>query len=89
MGSRDFRSTKSNIYTASVSDDSGSGIEVFSNGKQAVRTWLSENKTVSFLIADYNIGGADHFTAGYYKNERMPLKKGSILTGEVTLKIME
>ncbi|WP_316791994.1 glycoside hydrolase family 2 protein [Pedobacter frigoris] len=86
LGSRDFRSTKANIYHATLSNDKGSAVTVLSDGKQSARSWIDGNKT-RFLIAELNGGGSDSFFAGYYSRERKPLKMGSELKGVVKFKV--
>jgi len=40
LGSNDFRSTKENIYEATLNDKENNGVEIISNGTQAARSWL-------------------------------------------------
>lgn len=88
LGSRDFRSTKANIYSARLTDRKGAGIKILSDGTQSVRSWIDGNK-IMFLIAQYNTGGSDGFSAGFYNQERMPLKGGSVLKGTVRFKLLQ
>lgn len=80
LGSNDFRSTKAGIYTASLADASGLGLEVRSDGTQSVRAWLDDTHT-ELLTTDYNTGGVDRFSAFFYEDERRPLSAGSKLEG--------
>jgi len=82
LGSRDFRSTKANIYYASLSNGKGNALTVYSDGTQSTRTWIDGNKT-RFLIAELNGGGSDDFFSSYYSKERTPLKVGSELKGVI------
>ncbi|SHG01956.1 glycoside hydrolase family 2 protein [Pedobacter caeni] len=86
LGSRDFRSTKANIYHAGLSNDKGDGLRVYSDGTQSARSWIDGNKT-RFLLAELNGGGSDGFFASYYSKERRPLKMGSELKGKIKLKL--
>lgn len=88
LGSRDFRSTKAHIYFAQLTNIAGAGIKIFSDGTQAARSWINGDK-VMFLIANYNTGGSDGFSADFYDKERMPLTKGSILKGIVRFKLLQ
>ncbi|AOM75904.1 glycoside hydrolase family 2 protein [Pedobacter steynii] len=86
LGSRDFRSTKANIYHARLSNDKGDQLTVYSDGTQSARSWIDGNKT-RFLIAELNGGGSDGFFESYYSKERRPLKMGSELKGKIKLKL--
>ncbi|WP_342328476.1 glycoside hydrolase family 2 TIM barrel-domain containing protein [Pedobacter sp. FW305-3-2-15-E-R2A2] len=86
LGSRDFRSTKANIYHAGLSNDKGDQLTVYSDGTQSARSWIDGNKT-RFLLAELNGGGSDGFFAGYYSKERRPLKLGAELKGKIKLKL--
>ena len=87
LGSRDFRSTKAGIYFAQLTNKNGAGIKVLSDGTQAARSWIDGNKVI-FLIAQYNTGGADAFSAGFYSGERRPVKAGDVLKGSVRFKLI-
>lgn len=86
LGSRDFRSTKANIYHAALSNKAGAELAVYSDGSQSARCWIDGNKT-RFLIAEYNGGGSDYFFASYYAMERRPLAIGSELKGVIHLRL--
>ncbi|MES2454534.1 MAG: glycoside hydrolase family 2 TIM barrel-domain containing protein [Bacteroidota bacterium] len=86
LGSRDFRSTKANIYRAALRNAIGKSLTVYSDGRQSARSWIDGNK-VRFLIAELNGGGSDNFFASYYTMERVLLQGGSELKGSVTLRI--
>ncbi|WP_051315736.1 glycoside hydrolase family 2 protein [Arenibacter certesii] len=83
MGSNDFRSTKRNILSASLSNNSGTKVTVLSNGKQASRTWLQE-EYIHWLIADYSNNGSEPFYATPHNEGRISIKDDH-LTGGVTL----
>ena len=86
LGSRDFRSTKANIYRAALSNPGGKSLTVYSDGRQSARSWIDGSK-VRFLIAEMNGGGSDNFFASYYSTERVLQQAGSELKGSVKLKI--
>ncbi|MBW7890479.1 MAG: beta-galactosidase [Chitinophagaceae bacterium] len=87
MGSRDFRSTKANIYRARLRSADEAAIMIESKGNQSVRTWL-EGANTFLLIAKYNSGGSDHFTTKFYLKERMELKKGDVIEDEIVFKLL-
>ena len=53
LGTRDFRSTRLNILHASLKDASGSGITVWSDGRQHTRAFLDGSR-IGFLVAGYS-----------------------------------
>ncbi len=89
LGTNDFRSTKENIYWASLTNKGGPGIVVVSDGKQAFRAFVNYNRSISFLIADYSTGGGDLFFSGHYKDERKKLIEGSKLKGTVEIQLVD
>lgn len=56
-GCNDFRSTKRNIYWASLTDRAGAGIRVISNGKQHVRATVGP-RSIALHVLDYYGGSA-------------------------------
>lgn len=60
FGCNDFRSTKHNIFEASLSNEAGNKVQIESNGKQHFRSWITE-KGVSFMLANYSNGGNEHY----------------------------
>jgi len=87
LGTNDFRSTKANIYQASLTDNRGAGLEVLSDGSQGVRTWIDGDR-VFLLTTGYNTGGSDHFSGFFYRAERRPLKPGSQIAGTLHIKLL-
>lgn len=59
-GSNDFRSTKHNLIHAAIQDEKGNALHIKSNGKQHLRTWVTE-KGVSFLLANYSCAGNESY----------------------------
>ncbi|MCL2659318.1 MAG: hypothetical protein FWD64_02190, partial [Acidobacteriaceae bacterium] len=53
LGTRDFRSTRRDIWRASLLDAAGSGITVLSNGTQHTRAFLDGDR-VGLLVACYS-----------------------------------
>ena len=85
-GTNDFRSTKRNIFTGSLTNEKNTGIKIISGGTQHLRCWF-ENDTVNFIIAEYDNPGAERFFRGHAKLWDKPLKKGDTISGTVNLKI--
>jgi beta-galactosidase len=69
-GSNDFRSTKHNLITGSLSDPQGNTVTIESNGRQHLRAWL-DNNHISFLLAQYSNGGTEHYLS-YNSNRTRP-----------------
>jgi hypothetical protein len=84
LGTNDFRSTKKDIFNATLSSAGGSGLAVSANGDRAFRSWVN-GSSISFLVADYSNGGAEIFFASHLEAERKPLAPGDIFRGSVTL----
>ena len=55
-GTNDFRSTKRNIFEASLTAADGRGIRILSDGKQHIRGWVAGD-TVRLLVAEYTNEG--------------------------------
>jgi hypothetical protein len=87
LGTNDFRSTRDNIYWATLTNDNGTGIAAVSDGKQSFRSYVNGN-SINFLVADYSNGGAEIFFASHLESERRPLNAGDKFEGEVTLKVV-
>ncbi len=85
LGSNDFRSTKRHILQASLTDNEGTNIKVWSNGGQSSRTWLQE-ENINWLIADYSNNGSEPFYHTPHSNGRIKTKD-RILKGELVLVI--
>ncbi len=61
QGSADFRSTKANIYEASLTAADGMGLRVVSDGNQHVRAW-ADGAINRLLVSDVNCEGClDYF----------------------------
>lgn len=73
FGSNDFRSTKHNIKTASLQNAKGNAITVFSDAKQASRSWLQDGR-IQWLIADYCNNGSEPFYGTPFTEGRINIK---------------
>ncbi|MCF7855165.1 MAG: glycoside hydrolase family 2 [Candidatus Pacebacteria bacterium] len=86
-GINDFRSTKENIVSYSVTDAAWKhGVEVISDGKQHARAWVDGDK-VRLLVADYSNAGAEGFFRSHAGREDHPLKAGDEISGVIRLKL--
>ncbi|OOG18011.1 beta-galactosidase [Sphingobacterium sp. CZ-UAM] len=85
LGSNDFRSTKINIYWASLKSPMAE-IKVISNGHQHTRAW-KQDQHIQWLIADYSNNGSEPFYGSPHSYGRKKLKKGDKLSGQIILKI--
>ncbi len=85
QGSNIFRSTKENIYTASLSGEGLPSVEVVSDGTQSYRAWVDNGK-VSFLVADYNNAGSGAYLTSHSELGYRPLREGDTVQGTVVLK---
>lgn len=86
-GSNMFRSTKENIYYATLSNNLNE-ISVLSDGSQHFRAW-KDGDNMRFLVADYNNAGSDRFLVSHAEKGYRPLRKGDIIKGTVMLSINE
>lgn len=87
LGTNDFRSTKANIYSASLTNSRRIGVEVLSDGSQSARAWIDGDRVI-FLTADFNTGGSDSFSSFFYQDERRPLKAGSRVSGDLHIRLV-
>ena len=85
LGSNDFRSTKGNIYWASLRSPTAT-VKVLSNGQQHARAW-KQDQQIQWLIADYSNNGSEPFYGSPHSYGRKKLKKGDKLSGQIILKI--
>lgn len=85
LGSNDFRSTKRYIYKALLSDKENNGIQIISDGKQSVRSWL-QDEHIQLLIADYCNNGSEPFYGSPHSDGRINIKNKT-LAGRVTFVI--
>ncbi|MFH2002678.1 MAG: hypothetical protein ABIK28_23610 [Planctomycetota bacterium] len=87
LGTNDFRSTKENIFWASLGNKNGPALLVISDGTQHVRAWADE-QGIRMLVAFYNNPGAERFFRGHAGREDRPLAPGSVIQDRIRLKIV-
>jgi hypothetical protein len=80
LGSNDFRSSKEQIYWATLTDSAGRGVCVDGDGRNAFRAWVDGDQ-IAFLVAGFSTGGGDLFFSSHYRDERRPLKRGDKFAG--------
>jgi beta-galactosidase len=88
LGTADFRSSKTNLVSASLRNDNGQGVAVVSEGTQAARAFVDGDR-IGWLIAAINTGGAEGFFAVHHAADRCPLKKGSTVKDVVRFRLVE
>jgi len=88
-GTNDFRSTKYNIYNASLSDTEYK-INVLSDGNQNIRTWYNnESRNTSMLVTYISNGGWESFLRGdaNLRSDLFYLKTGDVIKDKVCFNI--
>lgn len=83
-GSNLFRSTKENIYRATLGNADGTAVCVASDGTQHVRAWI-EDDCIRLLVADYSNAGRENFLYSHAEKGYRPLAKGDRVKGTVRL----
>jgi len=84
MGSNDFRSTKQQILQSRLSNSQHS-LLIQSDGKQASRSWLQDEK-IQLLIADYSNNGSEPFYGSPFTDGRINIK-GKTIKGSVKFRL--
>ena len=87
LGCNDFRSVKRHIYTASLTNKEGEGIEVFSDGTQHVRATIGTHE-IHFKVLDYYGGSCWTYHGGFHYGPGRLVKSGEVLKGTVKLKLL-
>jgi beta-galactosidase len=87
LGSNDFRSVKRNIYTASLTNKAGQGVEIISDGTQHVRAILGIHE-IHFKVLDFYGGMSWTYHGGYHYGPGRVLKTGEVLKGTVRMKLL-
>jgi len=85
LGSKDFRSTRKNIWFAGLKDKANNEVMVISNGDQHWRSWENKNK-IYFLVADFVSPGNEMFLGSHYAKYRKPVKVGDTVKGHIKLR---
>jgi hypothetical protein len=85
LGTRDFRSTKANIFRATLIDSQGYGVEVISDGTQNARAFVQDGR-VNWLIAQINNPPSETFMAGYFDRLRTAVPLGKPISGSIHLR---
>jgi len=88
-GTNDFRSTKYNIYNASLSNTEYI-INVLSDGSQNIRAWYNnENKNTSMLVSYISNGGWENFLRGdaNLRSDLFYLKKDVVIKDNVCFNV--
>ncbi len=86
-GSNDFRSTKRNIYTASLTDGEGQGVQVVSDGTQHVRASVATHE-IQLEVLDFYGGMSWTYNNGYHYGPGRTIKPGEVLEGTVRLRML-
>ncbi|MFI5385770.1 MAG: glycoside hydrolase family 2 TIM barrel-domain containing protein [Fimbriimonadales bacterium] len=89
-GCNDFRSTKRNFYTASLTNSTGQGIRVISDGSQHVRAAVGVHG-VTVNVLDYygGSGPPKHWSVeGFHYGSGHVIKSGDVLKGTVRLELL-
>ena len=87
LGCNDFRSTKRNIYWASLTDRLGEGIKVISDGTQHVRATLGTHD-IFLRVMDFYGGEGYTYHEGYHYGEGRKIKTGDVLKGTVRIQLL-
>ncbi|RFM26886.1 glycoside hydrolase family 2 TIM barrel-domain containing protein [Deminuibacter soli] len=73
LGTNDFRSTKANIYSASLLNEQGDRVTILSDGTQSARSWLQSGQ-VQWLAADYSNNGSEPFYGRPFSDGKINIK---------------
>ena len=87
-GSHDFASTKHNIFTASMTDNNGFGLEAVADGDRHTRAWI-HGKALRLLISHYSNGGSERFLRRLNSIDDKPLKKGDKVKNSATFRLVK
>jgi hypothetical protein len=87
LGCNDFRSVKRHIYSASLTNKKGQGVEIISDGSQHVRATLGTHE-IKLKALDYYGGSAWTYRGGFHYGPGRLIKTGETLKGTVRLKFL-
>ncbi len=88
IGSHDFASTKHNVLAASLTDNTGLGLQVLADADRHTRTWIADS-AIRLLVADYSNGGCERFLRRLTNRDDRPLKKGDKVSGCSILNLID
>ena len=86
-GSRDFASTKHNVFTASLIDPDGFGLGLVADGDRHVRVWI-HGEDLRLLAAHYSNGGSERFLRSLSHIDDQPLAPGDRVKSATTFKLV-
>ena len=88
LGTNDFRATRTSVLWAALRNPTGQGVLVDGGGRQAVRTWIDDQR-VHLLVADYSTGSGEIFliTRSFWQPNL--LKKGAVVKGCVRVRLTD
>ncbi len=86
FGSNDFRSTKLAIRLATLRNSQNDRLEIISDGKQSVRSWLQDGR-IQCLIAEYSNNGSEPFYTNPQNIGQINIK-GKIMRACVAFRIL-
>ena len=86
-GCNDFRSTKRNIYWASLTNAAGEGVKVISNGKQHIRATVGVHD-ILLKVMDWYGGEGSTYDWGFHYGDGKHIATGDVLKGTVRLQLL-
>ncbi len=87
LGTRDFRSTKKDIYWAALRAASGEGVLVEGEGKRSARAFLEEG-IPHLLVAGFTTMGMEGFFNSHVRSKRRPLSPGDAIRDRFVLDLL-
>ncbi len=87
LGTRDFRSTKKDVYWAALRAPTGEGILLEGEGKRSVRAFLEEGNP-SLLVAAFTTMGMEGFFGAHVRSRRRPLSPGDTIRDRFVLDLL-
>jgi hypothetical protein len=87
LGTADFRSSKSRVYSASLRSAEGYGVALSSDGSQTARAFVNGGN-ICWLVAAINAGGGEGFFAPHHAADRHPLSKESKITDAIRFQLL-
>lgn len=87
MGTIDFRSTRTNVHYAALSNEQGAGIKVNGQGRQATRCWVDGDR-IRLLVAGHSRGSGEPYLnkwGRHFEDVHRHLVKDSVLEDTIRL----